>query len=48
MKLRSVITPLNFKVEQSANGEHWILYVQDGRHNYQIGIYLHGHAQVTE
>ncbi|KAI5659007.1 hypothetical protein M9H77_27800 [Catharanthus roseus] len=28
--------------------EKWLVFLHDGRHNYAIGVYTHGHAQVAK
>ncbi|KAI5656352.1 hypothetical protein M9H77_25145 [Catharanthus roseus] len=40
--------PFKLKGEQMATCENWQLFVHDGRHNYAISVYTHGHAQAAK
>ncbi|KAI5664382.1 hypothetical protein M9H77_23705 [Catharanthus roseus] len=40
--------PFKLKGEQMATSENWQLFVHNGRHNYKIAVYNHGHAQAAK
>ncbi|KAI5664879.1 hypothetical protein M9H77_24202 [Catharanthus roseus] len=40
--------PFLLKGEQSASRQFWKLTIQDGRHNYKIGVYPHENTQATQ
>ncbi|KAI5671275.1 hypothetical protein M9H77_11639 [Catharanthus roseus] len=40
--------PFKLKDEQMTICENWQVFVHDGRHNYAIGVYTHGHAQAAK